>query len=76
MNSEKLINSFEMKIRVNYLVIYWVILLFHKGSIVFMKKRSRFSCQDTQNGMKRPEKWLRKNVRMDVCACSVDRIET
>ena len=48
-------------------------MLPHKESFVFMKKKkkqiSRFSCQDTQNGVKRPEKEFRKNVRMDVCAC-------
>ena len=56
-----------------------------------MKKKSRFSCQDTLNSVERSEKWFRKNVWMDVCACvrrdfekfkrlylrnySVDRIE-
>ena len=29
----------------------------------------RVSCQDTQNNVKRAEKWFRKNVRMDVCMC-------
>ena len=29
----------------------------------------RFPCQDTQNDVKSPEKWFRKNVRMDVCMC-------
>ena len=33
------------------------------------KKNSRFSCQDTQNGVERLEEWFKKNVRMDVCAC-------
>ena len=28
---------------------------------------SRFSGQDTQNNVKRPEKQFRKNVQMDVC---------
>ena len=27
-----------------------------------MEKKSRFSCQDTQNGVKRPEKGFRKYV--------------
>ena len=31
------------------------------------KKNSRFLCQDTQNDVKRPEKWFRKNLQMDVC---------
>ena len=51
-----------------------IILLPNKGRCVVTKKKkkkknSRFSCQDTQNGAKRPEKWFRKNVRMDVRAC-------
>ena len=31
---------------------------------------SKFSFQDIQNSVKRPEKWFRKNVRKNVCACS------
>ena len=34
-----------------------------------MKKNPGFLCQDTQTGVKRAEKWFRKNVLMDVCAC-------
>ena len=30
---------------------------------------SRFSCQDTQNDVKRLEKWFRINVRICVCVC-------
>ena len=29
----------------------------------------RFSCQDTQNDVKRPEKLFKTKVRMDVCVC-------
>ena len=27
------------------------------------KKKSRFLCQNTQNDVKRPKKWFRKNLR-------------
>ena len=30
------------------------------------KKISRFSCQDTQNGVKRPNKWFTKNAYVRV----------
>ena len=42
---------------------------FIKKVLFSWKKKSRVSCQDTQNGVKRLEKWFRENVRMDVCVC-------
>ena len=30
---------------------------------------SRFSCQDTQNDVKRSEKCFKKNIHMDGCLC-------
>ena len=65
----------------NYLFIYLsfsinnyklLILLPRKGSFVFIKKISTFSNQDTQNDIKRPEKWFRKNVRMDVSRACIE----
>ena len=35
------------------------VLLFHEETFVFMKKL-RFLCQDTQNDVKRSEKWFKK----------------
>ena len=37
------------------------------------KKISIFSWQDTQNGAKRPDKWFRKNVQLDMCVCTCDK---
>ena len=36
-----------------------------------MQEKSKFSFQGTQNDVKTPEKWIKKNIRMDVyvCAC-------
>ena len=44
------------------------VLFSDKGSFVFMKKKNtKFSCQDTQNDAKHPEKWFGKFFRMVVC---------
>ena len=42
-------------------------LLPRKGSFVIMKFFFEIFMFDTQNYVKRPEKWFIKNVRMDVC---------
>ena len=44
------------------LFINWTIFCFLiKEALFSWKKNSRFLCQDTQNGVKRPEKWFIKN---------------
>ena len=45
------------------------VLFSHKALLSRKFFFSRFSCQDTQNDVKRPEKLFRKNIPVCVCVC-------
>ena len=37
--------------------------------VSLVKKKQESLFQDTQNGVKCPDKWFRENVNMDECVC-------
>ena len=63
---KKYLSKFWNTTFIKYFFYSQFLLHFHKGNFVSMKIESRFSCRDSK--WKRPEKWFRESVRMNVCA--------